>query len=132
MTVPCLDCRALTPQGPRCPACARRRNQARDARSPYRNPAWQRLRAHIARQAGACSVCGSTHRLTVHHLHGRKPDITQGPFEVLCASCHSRYEAEKRAGQRSGLTDTIDRLATTTPTRRFFEDRVDGSRGGRS
>ena len=132
MTVPCLDCRALTPQGPRCPACARRRNQARDARSPYRNPAWQRLRAHIARQAGACSVCGSTHRLTVHHLHGRKPDITQGPFEVLCASCHSRYEAEKRAGHATGLTDTIDRLAAAAPSPRFFEDRVQGSRGSRS
>ncbi len=112
MSVFCLDCRTITATGPRCPSCSRTRNRKRDAASPYRNARWQKLRARLTRQAGACTICGSHQRLTVHHLHGRKRDITQGPFAVLCGHCHSTYEAERRAGRRTDLTRLIDRIAT--------------------
>jgi len=122
----CLDCRTITPTGPRCPACARRRNQARDKASPYKTRRWRQVSGRIRRQAGNCTVCGSTHRLTVHHLEGRRADIGQGPFEVLCANCHSQYEADKRAGRATDLTRVVDSLAVAPPAG-SLKDRKTGS-----
>lgn len=125
----CLDCRTVTPTGPRCPACARSRNQARDARSPYKTRRWRQTSAAIRRQAEHCTVCGSTRRLTVHHLQGRDDaDIGRGPFEVLCASCHSSYESDKRAGRITDLTRLIDHLAANAQPSGSLRSAKTGSR----
>lgn len=122
----CLDCRTITPTGPRCPACARKRNRNRDQASPYKTRRWRQVSGRIRQQAGNCTVCGSTHRLTVHHLQGRKADIGVGPFEVLCANCHSQYEADKRAGRTTDLTRVVDSLAVAPPAG-FLKNRKPGS-----
>lgn len=129
----CLDCRTITPTGPRCPACARKRNQTRDEASPYKTRRWRQVSTAVRRQAGHCTVCGSTRRLTVHHLQGRDDaDIGRGPFEVLCASCHSSYEADKRNGHVTDLTRVIDSLAADAPPSGSLRTTETGSRRSRS
>lgn len=85
MRKPCLGCGTPT-RGSRCPACARR--------SPYQQPSWRRLSRRVTAAAGACAYCGTTARLTAHHVIPRTeggPDTPENLL-VLCVSCHNRAE----------------------------------------
>lgn len=109
--VPCISCGRLTTRSP-CDGCQAARDRRRNQASPYQRPGWRRLAAQARRQAGSCAACGSTHRLTAHHRQARKeggPDDLSNIL-VLCGSCHSRYEADLRAGRDTELRRLIDRL----------------------
>jgi hypothetical protein len=80
---PCLDC-GRPARATRCRECAARLR----ADSPYQTREWRRFAR--ARKGRACERCGSTYRLTLHHVDGRQPEgITAGRFATLCIHCHS-------------------------------------------
>lgn len=86
---PCLDCGRLA-TGTRCRLCT---NQ-----SPYYQPAWRRLSQQVTSRDGACVRCGSTHRLSAHHVIPRRDGGPDEPDNLvsLCVSCHARLEAASR------------------------------------
>ena len=90
---PCLTCGRIT-TGSRCPPCRRA--------SPYQQPAWRQVSMFVTRRDGACVQCGSPHYLNAHHVIPRAEGGPDTPENLvsLCASCHSRLEAEQqRAGR---------------------------------
>lgn len=108
---PCLDCGALT-SGTRCSACSSKRTRSKNRRSPYQTPAWRRIRK-ARRAAGqiACAVCGSRRYVAQHHVDnvaagGELAGRTVG----LCASCHGRYEADRRVGRDTAHRRLVDAL----------------------
>jgi len=120
--IQCIDCGALGPESP-CPRCRRRRNKERAATSFYQSPEWRRLSAEARRLNGdACAICGSTQRPTTHHLKNRRTEEGRDEmsnFVILCGagaigvswnSCHSQYEADKRAGKDTELRRRVEFL----------------------
>jgi 5-methylcytosine-specific restriction endonuclease McrA len=87
---PCLSCGRIT-TGSRCPPCRRA--------SPYQQPGWRQLSMLVVNRDGACVTCGSTHYLAAHHKIPRSDGGLDHPsnLEALCASCHARLEAGRRA-----------------------------------
>lgn len=86
----------------------------RNQRSPYVTREWRRLSQAVTARDGRCQVpsCGSTSRLVAHHLENRReggPDAMDN-LVTLCASCHSRYEADRRAGRRTALRRAVESL----------------------
>lgn len=93
---PCLDCSRLA-NGSRCRICASIREQA----NPYQDANRRRLSRAVTGRDGACVQFGSTHYLSAHHVQPRAeggPDAP-GNLASLCASCHARLEAQRRAAQ---------------------------------
>src|SRR5436853_5612595 len=87
-----------------CRACKRR-----DA---YQQQAWRKLAGEVKRRDGVCLVCGSTERLTAHHLEPRREGGADSARNCvsLCGWCHSRYEGDKRAGRDTAMVRTVERL----------------------
>ena len=76
--------------------------RARRRRKVYDSPAWKATRARvIARDGGACRLCGSTVRLTVHHIVPAADDdaaaLDMDNLVTLCAACHGRIDGPKAA-----------------------------------
>ena len=108
---PCIVCGHLHPTSP-CPVCKQKRDKRRNQASPYQTPTWKRLAAQARWQQRSCAVCDSTHRLTAHHREARKeggPDDLSNLL-VLCGSCHSQYEADKRNGRDTPHRRLIEAL----------------------
>lgn len=121
IAVRCIDCGRPKPESP-CADCKRKRNKARAKKSFYQTPEWRRQRAQARRDQGdECIFCGSTERPVTHHKTGRKEggkDV-QSNFVILCGagaigvpwrSCHSQYEADKRAGRDTELRRFVEAL----------------------
>ncbi len=89
---PCLGCGQLA-AGSRCRTC--------NAASPYQQPAWRRVSRAVAARDGSCRLCGSTHRLSAHHITARDEGGADMPNNLvaLCVACHARLEARKRASR---------------------------------
>jgi 5-methylcytosine-specific restriction protein A len=83
--------RAMKDTGPR----ARRR------RKVYQSPEWKAIRLRVIARDGACRLCGSTARLTVHHLTPAADDgaaaLDMDNLVTLCAPCHGRIDGPKAA-----------------------------------
>jgi 5-methylcytosine-specific restriction endonuclease McrA len=106
----CLDCGDVTtePRKGCCPDCAR----ARDRADPYQSPEWRAKAKALKKRLRECAICGGTERLTAHHKQARKaggPD-EEANLMLLCGSCHSQYEADKRAGKDTELRRLVDSL----------------------
>lgn len=104
----CLGCGRITGNAPkgRCPSCQRER----DRNDFYQSPEWRQLAARA--KADACDICAGSERLTAHHSHARRdggPD-KEDNIVTLCGSCHSQYEADKRAGKDTELRRLVDAL----------------------
>lgn len=73
----------------------------------YRTARWRRLRERQLAEHPLCELCLGceevTEANTVHHRDGgHKGDIDKfwsGPFQSLCASCHSRFGAAEDRGR---------------------------------
>jgi 5-methylcytosine-specific restriction endonuclease McrA len=64
----------------------------------------------VTSSAGACVVCGSTSRLTAHHLEPRREG---GKVLItLCGLCHNRYHGDKRAGRDTELVRAVEGAPT--------------------
>jgi len=87
-----------------------------------RSPLWRlRRRVWIVRAGGRCALCGSRHRLTIHHRtytrlgHERRRDVT-----VLCWDCHHQHHAEhRRSLSRPGFLTGSGRRADVRRRRTF-------------
>lgn len=121
IAVRCIDCGRHKPESP-CADCKRKRNRKRAATSFYQTPEWRRQRAEARRTQGdECIFCGSTERPTTHHKDGRREggrDV-QSNYAILCGagaigvpwnSCHSQFEADKRAGRDTELRRFVEAL----------------------
>ncbi len=78
---------------PRLPCAACKRE------SPYRTAAWRNLRNAKVREQPCCEQCGSTIRLNVHHITGRRITgliVDLDELQVLCHPCHMRVEGDRR------------------------------------
>ena len=115
----CLDCQQLTPiaqaRAGRCPNCYgtyhKRRNQQRtqphtNARrrlrnSIYQTTAWRKARKQAVTRDQACTNCGNTTALSVHHIRSitEAPDLAYDLDNLitLCQKCHATLENSKRA-----------------------------------
>lgn len=103
MQTSCLACGALIPTGGkgRCQACTIKRHRPGAAR-PYQTPEWKRARTEALRQANhACTRCGTSADLQVHHIIGLKAGGThdQHNLQVVCRTCHPIVEADHRRAQ---------------------------------
>ena len=87
--------RAMKDTGPR----------ARHRRRVYQSPAWKAVRLRVIQRDGACRLCGSTTRLTVHHLTPAADDdaaaLDMDNLVTLCAACHGRIDGPKAARHRA-------------------------------
>ncbi len=104
----CIECGEVTSQirKSRCFTCARER----DRDDPYQKRSWRKLAKSA--KASECAVCQGTERLTAHHSHARRdggPD-TEANLVTLCGSCHSQYEADKRAEKQTHLRAFVEAL----------------------
>lgn len=131
----CLDCGAIVAEvrSGRCASCfegylERRRmfdRIAADKKKPVRrgpvsdaaktrraahqaiikSPQWRRVASMVKKRDGGCVRCGTTDRLTVHHID---PALeAANPYDpenciTLCASCHSIEDAARRRKQTGG------------------------------
>jgi len=43
-----------------------------------------------------CIICGSTHRLAIHHIDENRCNNSPDNLQVLCNSCHSKHHSRKR------------------------------------
>lgn len=114
---PCIVCRRPT-NGTRCKACQKIKDDERNANSFYQSQAWRNVRSKAKAAYGdRCYLCNSSDRVTFHHLIARDaagPDTVEN-LRPLCASCHSKYEADKRAGKTTELTRLVEALAMRAP-----------------
>lgn len=96
----CIDCRAQTARGPRCPDCtalARRRyDQGRPAtHSLYGTAAWRSLSADVRASSDRCHWCGTpTRSLVADHVIPLtvRPDLglERSNLVPACPSCNVR------------------------------------------
>ena len=78
-------------RGRHCPICTRK-GPSRPELGTYR---WQKLAKKIrARDNNQCRICGTTQRLSVHHIQRGGPD-TYDNLITLCSRCH--HHAERNA-----------------------------------
>ena len=54
---------------------------------------WRKLSEQARKEQPWCTICGSTHNLSLDHVI---PGTTQGGLMVLCRSCNSRKSAQDR------------------------------------
>ena len=95
----CLDCGRLTKTSP-CPSCR-----------TYQRQSWRRTSRAVTAAARTCLVCGSTLRLTAHHLEPRRKG---GKVLItLCGLCHNRYHGDKRAGRDTELVRAVESAPTS-------------------
>lgn len=115
----CLDCNHLytpptnnTPALGRCPKCRAqyiaRKPRGKHHQTPsrqlaqrfYTSTAWRRTRDQIRKRDAACTQCGNTTHLTVHHIISIKdaPELAldHGNLTTLCRSCHGRHENQTK------------------------------------
>lgn len=107
-------CKTYLPQPGNCRRHRQIIDAERNARSFYTSKTWRRLRRACIRRDGRCLVpgCNSRERLTAHHRVPREqggPDSLEN-LRTLCASCHSRYEADVRAGRITRLRRAVEAL----------------------
>ena len=81
----------------------------------YRGAAWQYTRqAIVRRDGGACTKCGSTRNLTVHHKTKGAGFYEPSNLVTLCRPCHDgiHNSAPKQRPQRprGEHAKTLDRL----------------------
>jgi 5-methylcytosine-specific restriction endonuclease McrA len=94
MTMPCLDCGALT-QGSRCSQCKARHDAGRGTTTQrgYGADHQRRAKAVIAAQPW-CSLCGHAgsqdNPLTADHVVPVSHGGIRGPLRVACLRCNSR------------------------------------------
>lgn len=89
MTIPrpCLTCGTPTTNGSRCPEHTRTQTERRGINGWK----WAALRARIIQRDGyACTRCGATHSLEVHHVTPVVAGGSQHPrnLATLCHACH--------------------------------------------
>lgn len=111
---PCINftsCGSHTSRS-RCTACQAEEDRKHNDHSYYASPAWRRLQRLARRVYRDCAICGSTHRLTMHHRLGRADGGADSVENLvgLCASCHSVYEADVRADRGTELRRLVDAL----------------------
>lgn len=106
---PCatVGCVALVRGVPRCPACTREGEARRRTTqgNPYNNPRWRAIRKSWLESHPLCAECEKTGRVepasVCDHIDPHKGDRVKfwsGPFQSLCASCHSRKTAVSDGG----------------------------------
>lgn len=125
----CLGCGSLVVgmAADRCPPCQRdhaehrqaerqayrvRSRKAKDThargrsrRKVYDDPRWREVRALVIQRDGACRACGTTERLTVHHLAPAADDMAAAldpaNLVTLCRRCHGRLDGPKANARRA-------------------------------
>lgn len=60
-------------------------------------------REAIADAGGRCAWCGSTDRLTFHHLESKVAGGSDTYTLIICGQDHSQYEADERHGRDTAL-----------------------------
>ena len=58
---------------------------------------WKKTSARVIKRDGACRRCGTTTRLTAHHLDYNDP-FNEARCICLCQSCHGRADGGKSNG----------------------------------
>jgi len=118
----CLDCNRLyTPEKntrtySRCPNCrpAYKARQPRGTHNPtptrqlanrfYTSTAWRKARNTARQRDAACTQCGTTTHLTVHHIIPIKqaPHRALDPdnLTTLCTTCHAHTSNKQRRHAR--------------------------------
>jgi 5-methylcytosine-specific restriction enzyme A len=73
--------------------------------NPYNTAAWRKLRSHQMTVEPLCRMCLASGRTTAatvcDHItpHRGDPDLFwSGPFQSLCAPCHSRFKQSLESG----------------------------------
>lgn len=120
----CLDCGALIPADKtRCPEHERKRNAAHNApRAKYRTPAWRKRRkaavadgCQVAPFADLDGIGGCQGDIAAHHVYNARAEAGwHRTILGLCASHHSRHEADVRAGRDTELRRLVDSLGGRT------------------
>lgn len=101
---PCLTeaCAALTTER-RCAkheAEYQRERNSNEARAPYNDPKYRKLRKHLLGLKSGCQSCGTTRDLTLdHHVPLAKggTNAIENLGTVLCRSCNSRKGSRETA-----------------------------------
>lgn len=115
----CLDCNTLYPPPTdqtrdygRCPHCRpqylSRKPRGKHKPTPeralaqafYRSGAWGRTRRIALNRDQACTSCGTTRNLSVHHIVSIRdaPELSLDPTNLttLCQRCHAKTENDQR------------------------------------
>lgn len=78
--------------------------RARRRRRVYQSPEWKAVRLRVIQRDGSCRLCGSTARLTVHHITPAADDdmaaLDPDNLVTLCSTCHGRIDGPKAARAR--------------------------------
>lgn len=93
----CTTCgRPFVPTRPRQGKCPLHDAPVARARQSYQSPEWRRTRRAELEETTRCAWCGSTHRLTLHHLDPKVEGGSDQHTLWLCGPDHSSYEADER------------------------------------
>ncbi len=88
----CPQCGRISAGRGRCANCAR---PARAGATLYDSARWQKLRAQVRARDGACTRCGTTTNLSVHHADGDWRNNDPANLVTLCRRCHGRIDGAK-------------------------------------
>ena len=84
-------------------------NFVNDKRNYYReeylkSPHWSELRNKKMQESRCCEICGSNHRLDVHHLNYRNLfDVVIEDLQVLCRRCHASIHRHEKPKVKENL-----------------------------
>jgi hypothetical protein len=96
----CPRCGRLQPPGIRCPTCPGPRSGS--SRPQLDRVAWQKTRRAVRlRDGNRCATCGTTQRLSVHHITPHRLGGTDATDNLvtLCSRCHAHADSQ-RSGTR--------------------------------
>ncbi len=105
---PVPGCPTLVPSGQaRCDAHERKKQKMRrdTEGNPYNNSRWRALRSAWLQEHPLCAACEKAGRVTAgtvcDHIAPHKGDPVKfwsGPFQTLCATCHSSKTTREDGG----------------------------------
>jgi 5-methylcytosine-specific restriction endonuclease McrA len=97
----CSSCGVLLPLGGwgRCSRCTLRQRSG-SSRPELDRSAWQKLRrAARLRDGDRCVHCGSSERLSVHHVVARSSALDD--LVTLCSRCHAREHSKRTSEEKA-------------------------------
>lgn len=76
-----------------------------DRRPKLKKAHWQKLCIEVRRRDRVCQECGSSKRLSVHHIkaarHGGRDEMSN--LVLLCSICHASWERTYREAESLGI-----------------------------